>query len=188
MTAEQLIEENIELIDRDDFQTFYDEKCEGLNGSIIRRCHQIFYEADIDPIRQGNMTNIPRCYWSTEVKTKTYEIPAYVEKIGELAFARSHIDKLLFADYGKCHIIQQNAFEKSDIAFIELPESLEMIEYGAFNGCKNLKDIYYMGTKDDWNYVKLSVNFDLSPGYLDSDVPAKVIHCIDGDLDIYDNE
>ena len=50
MTAEQLIEENIELIDRDDFQTFYDEKCEGLNGSIIRRCHQIFHESGIDPI------------------------------------------------------------------------------------------------------------------------------------------
>ena len=50
MTAEQLIEQNIQLIDRDDFQAFYDEKCEGLNGSIIRRCHHIFHESGIDPI------------------------------------------------------------------------------------------------------------------------------------------
>ena len=50
MTAEQLIEQNIDLIDNNDFQTFYDEKCKNLIGSIIRRCHQIFYESGIDPI------------------------------------------------------------------------------------------------------------------------------------------
>ena len=188
MTAEQLIEENIELIDRDDFQTFYDEKCEGLNGSIIRRCHWIFHESGIDPIKQGRMINIPRCYWSTEVRNDIYEIPTLVKSIDELAFARSHIKKIVFADYGYCSKISQFAFEYYDIEEIYLPQSLALIEYGAFAGCKKLKNIYYEGTKDDWNSVRLAVSYCLNPTWINTNIPAKVVHCIDGDIDIYDTE
>ena len=184
MTAEQLIEQNIELIDRDDFQTFYDEKCEGLNGSIIRRCHQIFHESGIDPISQGRMINIPRCYWSTGVHKDIYEIPTLVKGIDELAFARSHIKKIVFADYGYCSKIGQFAFENSHIEEIHLPYSLAIIEYGAFHGCQKLKNIYYEGTKEDWNSVRLAVNYNLDPSWISRDVPAGVIHCIDGDVNI----
>lgn len=51
MTAEQLIKANLDLIKDDKFQEFYDNECEGLNGSIIRRCHEIFYNSGIDPIK-----------------------------------------------------------------------------------------------------------------------------------------
>lgn len=184
MTAEQLIEQNIGLIDRDDFQAFYDEKCEGLNGSIIRRCHQIFYESGIDPITQGKMINIPRCYWSIGVYEDIYEIPTLVKSIDELAFARSHIKKIVFADYGYCSKIGQAAFERSDIEEIYLPQSLAIIEASAFYACENLKNIYYDGTKDDWNSIRLAVNYNLDPIWISRDTPAGVIHCIDGDLNI----
>ena len=185
MTAEHLIEQNIDLIDRDDFQTFYDEKCEGLNGSIVRRCHQIFSESGIDPIEQGKMINIPRCYWSTGVYKDIYEIPTLVKSIDELAFSRSHIKKIVFADYGYCSKIGQSAFEYSDIEEIHLPQSLAIIEYGAFNGCEKLKNIYYEGTKEDWNSVRLAVNYDLDPTWINSDTSTNVIHCIDGDIQIH---
>lgn len=81
------------------------------------------------------MINIPRCYWSTEIHRDIYEIPTLVKGIDELAFARSHIKKIVFADYGYCSKIGQSAFENSHIEEIHLPYSLAIIEYGAFHGC-----------------------------------------------------
>ena len=132
------------------------------------------------------MINIPRCYWSTEVHKDIYEIPTIVKSIDELAFARSHIKKIVFADYGYCSKIGQSAFEYSDIEEIHLPYSLAIIEASAFYVCRNLKNIYYEGTKDDWNSIRLAVNYNLDPTWISSDTPARVVHCIDGDIDIYD--
>lgn len=184
MTAEQLIKANLDLIKDDRFQEFYDNECEGLNGSIIRRCHEIFYNSGIDPIIQGEMHNIPRCYWSTGVYKDIYEIPTFVKSIDELAFARSRIKKIVFADYGYCSKIGQSAFEYSDIEEIYLPQSLSIIEYGAFHGCEKLKNIYYQGTKEDWNSIRLAVNYNLDPTWISKDTPAGVIHCTDSDVKI----
>ena len=51
------------------------------------------------------------------------------------------------------------------------------IDTGAFAGCTSLADIYYEGTISDWAGVKQG-----SGWY--KDVPASVIHCIDGDTAI----
>ena len=51
------------------------------------------------------------------------------------------------------------------------------IDTGAFAGCTSLADIYYEGTISDWAVV------NQGSGWY-KDVPASVIHCIDGDSPI----
>ena len=187
MTAEQLIKANLDLIKDDRFQEFYDNECEGLNGSIIRRCHEIFYNSGIDPIKQGEMDNIPRCYWSTEVKAEYYEIPRSVKQISELAFSRSKLKKVDFADYSNFSYIGDNAFANSAIEAIYLPETVEQIAYGAFSDCEQLRDIYYAGSIEDWNNIRLSVSYSLKPNWINTNTSARVVHCTDGDVKIWED-
>ena len=48
---------------------------------------------------------------------------------------------------------------------------------GAFCGCKSLTDITFQGTIAQWNKIKLRENWK-------DKVPAKVVHCTDGDVEI----
>ena len=58
---------------------------------------------------------------------------------------------------------------------VELPSSVQMIDTNSFLGCTSLKNISYAGTIDDWynKVVKAKSAF--------KNVPARVVHCIDGD-------
>ena len=186
MTAEELIEKNIDLIDNNQWEDFYINECEGLNGSIIRRLHHMFYEAGIDPITEGNMQFIPRCYFSNNIKIDSYIIPNTVLKIKELAFCRAKIKKIKFTENSECYVIGQSAFEYSDLEEITLPKSLEYIEFGAFSHCEKLKKITYLGTTQEWlAKVKLSYGYDQLPVWISEDTPANIIYCSDGAVDIW---
>ena len=51
------------------------------------------------------------------------------------------------------------------------------IGYAAFCGCKSLTDITFQGTIAQWNKIKLRENWK-------DKVPATVVHCTDGDVEI----
>lgn len=57
---------------------------------------------------------------------------------------------------------------------IRLPASITDLDQSVFKNCKTLLDIYYDGTKAEWD----AVNKD----YWDSDMGNYVIHCSDGDI------
>jgi hypothetical protein len=74
--------------------------------------------------------------------------------------------------------IDANAFKDSNIEAITIPDTIVYINEAAFYGCKYLQDIYYLGTKTEWenNVTKGPYWYqDLKPGY--------VVHCSDGDID-----
>lgn len=64
----------------------------------------------------------------------------------------------------------------SELQELTLPESLKCIEYGAFDLCEKLTNIYYEGTKEQWEKIE-----GKSLGY---QVPATVVHCKDGDVNL----
>ncbi|MBS5619245.1 leucine-rich repeat protein [Eubacterium sp.] len=39
---------------------------------------------------------------------------------------------------------------------INFPESLTYIGFSVFENCKNLKDIYYTGSKESWSKINIS--------------------------------
>ena len=66
-------------------------------------------------------------------KGSSYQIPFGVEIIGEWAFEW-----------------------RSQLKSISIPQSVNTIETGAFSKCFNVTDIYYQGSKNRWNAIRIS--------------------------------
>jgi hypothetical protein len=67
------------------------------------------------------------------------------------------------------------SFENSQMKRITIPRSVTYIGSAAFNGCLQLQSVNYLGTIAEWNRIEKG-NYKWG-----SPVPAKVVHCIDGD-------
>ena len=63
------------------------------------------------------------------------------------------------------------------IMFNDIIYSVTSIGEGAFFGCESLITINYTGTIAQWNQMTLGEDWRW-------DVPAKVVHCTDGDVEI----
>ena len=109
------------------------------------------------------------------IKLQYINIPKYTKKIGALCFCYC---------YNLCDvIIPESVLEIGVMSFcyclglkrITIPSSVLTIRDYAFSECFNLKDISYDGTKEQWEKVE--------KGRLWNDeVPAKVVHCTNGDV------
>lgn len=58
-----------------------------------------------------------------------------------------------------------------------IPNSVTSIERHAFDGCDSLLSITYQGTMAQWKGIKLGDDWK-------KNVPTKVIHCTDGEVEI----
>ena len=74
-------------------------------------------------------------------------------------------------------VICERAFYGCGLKSIKLPNGLKSIESEAFRFCSSLKTITYNGTKDQWEEIEKGQNWNKG-------VPAKVVHCFDGDVEI----
>ena len=59
------------------------------------------------------------------------------------------------------------SFNSSNITRIVLPKGLSEIGYGAFIDCDNITDVYYMGSQNEWNAVKID---ELNESVLNADI------------------
>lgn len=77
-------------------------------------------------------------------------------------------------------IIGQYAFEDcANLVRITLPASVEKIEQNAFSGCSRLTNFRYAGTKAEWAALKKNDTWNKG-------CPFTLIHCSDGDVELYD--
>ena len=60
---------------------------------------------------------------------------------------------------------------------IVIPESVTSLGESAFSNCKSLTSIAFNGTKAQWEGIKLGI-------FWMSNVPARVVHCTDGEVKI----
>lgn len=106
---------------------------------------------------------------------KSIAIPDSVTSIGDSAFWGCSSLKsiaipegvdLLSGSFGDCYSLET----------VSLPKTLEKLELDVFYNCGSLKDVYYAGTKAEWENVEIELAED-GADYLF----AATIHCSDGD-------
>lgn len=75
-----------------------------------------------------------------------------VTNIGDWVFESCGSLKEIVLPYGVT-TLGKNTFSSSSVRTIAIPKSVTGIETDAFRQCRSLKDIYYEGTKDEWNQI-----------------------------------
>ncbi|EJF39687.1 leucine rich repeat protein [Clostridium sp. MSTE9] len=83
-----------------------------------------------------------------------YTIPSSVTKIGEEAFSQCLLDDVTIPS--NVTEIGNSAFEfTTNLTSVTIPKSVTNIGDNAFWDCKELTDVYYDGTQEDWNKISI---------------------------------
>ena len=109
------------------------------------------YDAGIDPLRYTD--TVPDnflfgVYTQLNSILDTFKIPSNIKYIGDFAFAHSSLKEIELPD--SIFSIGRSAFLDTLITTLRLPRSVEMIDTSAFNGCNDLKTIFYEGTEEEF--------------------------------------
>ena len=158
--TKEFIERNIELLDKDRLDLFYDNaESDLLNrklipGSIRELTLTLKDVYGYEPIEHPSLHAVPSFYRIlSDIESLT--IPDHIERIKGSAFKN-------------CGRLTQ----------ITIPRSIVQIYDQAFLGCGNLNRINYLGTKKEWGKIVIDYN-----AFTASGVPAYIrVICTDGDF------
>lgn len=78
--------------------------------------------------------------------------PSSIKSIGDHSYAHSSIKVIIFNSNSRLEVISSYAFCNTIIKKISFPDSLEIIEFGAFSNCYKLMRIYF-GDKSKLNSI-----------------------------------
>ena len=123
-----------------------------------------------------NITAIEKDAFRGCTEIESFEIPEGVTTIGRDAF--KDCTALKSIKIPESVTVIDDAFGRcTALESIVLPACLTEIDFTSFSGCSSLRDITFKGTKAQWNAAKEYF-------WQDEDLPAKVVHCSDGDVEI----
>ena len=146
-------------------------KMDGYEGDIIIPETVVFNEVTCRVTSIGD--------WAFELCTElsSITIPKGVTNIGSYAFfACKSLKVIALPESVTC--IGDSAFNSCDsLTSITIPASITSIGKCAFLDCESLTSITFQGTIAQWEEI------ELSDGWND-EIPAKVVHCTDGDVEI----
>ncbi len=105
-------------------------------------------------------------------------IPASVNVVSSDAFSYcEHLQYVKFESGSGIDTISVGLFEKCPkLKAVEIPESVTSIGACAFEYCNNFSDVFYKGTKSQWNNIDISYEYTYTevyypPQYYDKDGP-----------------
>ena len=189
----KFIKAHVNEINNNNFAKVYEDTNDSLTPCLLTsKLTELFLDAGLEPLEY--MQAVPANYLAYS-KLTSITIPENITSIGRCAF--SGCDGLMNITIpDSVTSIGSAAFENcSGLTSIVIPDSVTSIDHWAFqyctgltsatigNGvksisryafwdCASLKDIYFNGTKDQWNVIKK----------IDSGIKNCIIHCTDGDL------
>ena len=104
-------------------------------------------------------------------------IPDTVTYIDGGAFEESHLTSVVIPD--SVTMISSHTFESCEnLLSIVIGKGVTEIYYEVFAGCRALASITYNGTMEQWEQI------DFAEDDWNAEVPATVVHCTDGDVEI----
>ena len=166
------IEENIGYIENNDFEPLY----ELLTDEIAPKNEltDLLLSAGIDPITYFDRY-LPQFY-ASGLPIKEIEIPRNIYQIGAYAFySCSDLEKVNIA-HGVESICEEAFADCYSLKEINLPSSITYLQSGCFAFCPNLKNVYYHGTMEQFDKVRLPLI-----GLINKDSNFDCIQCVDGD-------
>ena len=158
-STKEFIERNIELLENDRLDKFYDNaESDLLNRKLVpgnmRELTLILKEVlGYEPIEHPSLHAMPSFYRILS-DIESFTIPSHIERIKGSAFKN-------------CGRLTQ----------ITILKSIVQIYDNVFLGCNNLNRINYFGTKKEWDRIVIDYNAFTSSG-----VPANIkVICTDGE-------
>ena len=190
----KFIKAHVNEINNNNFAKVYEDTNDSLTPCLLTsKLTELFLDAGLEPLEY--MQAVPANYLAYS-KLTSITIPENITSIGRCAFSGcDSLTSITIPD--SVTSIGSSAFENcSGLTNITIPDSVTSIDHWAFqyctgltsatigNGvksisryafwdCASLKDIYFNGTKDQWNVIKK----------IDSGIKNCTIHCTDGDLE-----
>ena len=188
MTQEQkdYIETNIELIENNDWETFFQNAHDGIGGvlyeagiyfmdDLIEIPDWAFYKYEdlTSMIISKGVTRIGRGSFCDCSNLKSIIIPESVTSIGYEAFKNcANLTNIIIPD--GVDILAWGMFENcNNLKSVVLGKGINHIANEPFRGCSNLTTINFNGTKNMFKKIKKHGNWTRS---------TLTIRCIDGDL------
>lgn len=114
-------------------------------------------------------------WWCTSLES--IDIPDSVNTIEQMAFGVC--TKLKSVTLPKnLEKIRFRCFLHAGLETITIPASVKAIKADAFSTCEKLNNIRFAGTREQWQQIALE------DSWCNSNTPAKVVHCSDGDVEI----
>ena len=185
------IEENIELINSNQFEELYKK----ISSNYISELSDIFIKSGIDFLsfmkkipencfRNLNITNIiiPDSVtsigdnaFSDCTSLKSITLPDSLTSISNWTFSDCTSLKSITIPEGVTSIGGGAFYGCSNLTSIRIPNSLKTIEICAFIHCTSLTKIIFNGTKNRWNSIEKKDSWDKHTG-------DYKIQCIDGEF------
>lgn len=197
--VKKFIEENKQLIEKDEWVTFY-EKVNEVSGSIlvtdVGEMTTVFLKAGVNPL--SYIDKVPERFLLGQ-PIKSFEIPEGITEIGDFAFmlcedlihiatpsALTSIGKGAFSQCKKLKQISLDNIQKvsrsafyscNSLESVVLSASLGRISDFAFKYCTELNNIVFKGTRKQWRDVLKGTDWY-------GDIPTNIVHCSDGDTNL----
>lgn len=114
-------------------------------------------------------------WWCTSLES--IDIPDSVNTIEQMAFGACTSLKSVTLPKN-LEKIRFRCFLHAGLETVTIPASVKAIKADAFSTCEKLENIRFAGTMEQWQQIILE------DSWCNSNTPAKIVHCTDGDVEI----